>query len=63
MSLEQETQLRISRKEYSTLIAIALQAKKMLEYEDEDPIFSFMVDSYKKSLKKSLKDESLPNIF
>lgn len=63
MSLEQETQLRISRKEYSTLIAIALQAKKMLEYEDEDPIFSFMVDSYKKSLKESLKDESLPNIF
>tara|TARA_Y100000385_G_C12635502_1_gene443160 strand:+ start:126 stop:317 length:192 start_codon:yes stop_codon:yes gene_type:complete len=63
MSLEQETQLRISRKEYSTLIAIALQAKKMLEYEDEDPIFSFMVDSYKKSIKESLKDESLPNIF
>jgi len=63
MNLEQETQLRVSRKEYGALIAIALQAKKMLEYEDEDPMFSFMVDSYKKTLKESLKDKSLPNIF
>ena len=52
--------LVIPRTEYKLLLRIALQASRLLEYQNEKgKTFDFMVDHFKTELTKSLNEDEI----
>jgi|5_EtaG_2_1085323.scaffolds.fasta_scaffold00564_22 hypothetical protein len=52
--------LVIPRSEYKLLLRIALQASRLLEYQNEKgKTFDFMVDHFKTELTKSLNEDEI----
>ena len=55
--------LVIPRSEYKLLLRIALQASKLLEYQNEKgKTFDFMVDHFKTELTKSLNEDQIQDL-
>jgi len=53
------TKIRITREEYSALIAIAVSANTLVEYSNKSDTFKFMVESSIENLEELLKNPEL----
>ena len=58
MKINLETELVIPRKEYRSLISIALNARKLIDYDKQEGYY-FMVDSFKAEITKTLEQDYL----
>ena len=58
MKIDLEHELLIPRKEYRSLISIALSARKLIDY-DKEAGFDFMVDAFKEEITKTLEEDCL----
>jgi len=53
------TKVRITREEYSALLAIAVSANTLVEYSNKSDTFKFMVESSIENLEELLKNPEL----
>jgi hypothetical protein len=58
MKINLETELVIPRKEYRSLINIAISARKLIDYDKQEG-FDFMVDAFKAEITKTLEQDYL----
>ena len=58
MKINLETDLVIPRKEYRSLINIAISARKLIDYDKQEG-FDFMVDAFKADITKTLEQDYL----
>ena len=58
MKINLETELVIPRKEYRSLINIALNARKLIDYDKQEG-YDFMVDAFKAEITKTLEQDYL----
>jgi hypothetical protein len=58
MKINLETDLVIPRKEYRSLISIALNARKLIDYDKQEG-YDFMVDAFKAEITKTLEQDYL----
>jgi hypothetical protein len=58
MKINLETELVIPRKEYRSLINIALNARKLIDYEKQEG-YDFMVDALKAQITRTLEKDYL----
>ena len=58
MKINLETELVIPRKEYRSLISIALNARKLIDYDKQEG-YDFMVDALKAEITKTLEQDYL----
>jgi hypothetical protein len=58
MKINLETELVIPRKEYRSLINIALNARKLIDYDKQEG-YDFMVDALKAQITRTLEKDYL----
>ena len=57
MKINLETELVIPRKEYRSLINIALNARKLIDYDKQEG-YDFMVDALKAQITRTLEKDN-----